>query len=148
MTRPPRLFFDASVLVASAGSTSGASSLTLDVCRHGAAKAVSSRLVLLEAERNIRAKLDAEALLRFYRTVAEIDFRVVPESTPDEIAVSARIIAAKDAHVLAAAVKAGVGFLLTLDRRHFLARAVLEAGLPFRIITPGDFLRLWIEDGS
>lgn len=135
MTRPRRLFFDASVRVASAGRASGASSLTLDVCRHEAAKAVSSRLVLLEAERNIRTKLDEEALLRFYRTVGEIDFQVVPESTPAEIAVSARIIAAKDAHV---------GFLLTLDRRHFLTPAVLEAGLLFHIMTPGEFLRQWI----
>lgn len=99
MKAAPRLFLDASVLIAAAGSRTGASTLVLDVCRHGQAKAVSSRLVLLEA----------------------------------------------DAPVLAAAVKGGVEVLLTLDRRHFLSPTVLEAGLPFPIMIPGDFLRRWVE---
>lgn len=55
-----------------------------------------------------------------------------------------RIIHPKDAHVLAAAVKGGVEVLLTLDRAHFLSPLVLEAGLPFQIMTPGDFLRRWV----
>ncbi len=121
---PSRLFLDASVWIAAAGSRTGASALTLALCRHGHVVVVSSRLVLLEAERNIRGKLGEDALLRFYQ----------------EIAAQSQIIHARDAHVLAAALKANAEVLLTLDRKHFLSPTVLRAGLPFQIMTPGDFL--------
>ncbi|MDR7555349.1 MAG: PIN domain-containing protein [Armatimonadota bacterium] len=145
MTAPPRLFLDASVLIAAAESRTGASTLVLEVCRHGQAKAMSTRLVLLEAERNIRAKLGREALLRFYREIGDLDLDLVDTPSPKEIADMSRIIHPKDAHVLAAAVKGDAEVLLTLDRAHFLSRTVLEAGLPFEIMTPGDFLRRWVE---
>ena len=141
MTAPPRLFFDASVLVATAGSTTGASALVVEACHRGLTRAVSSRAVLLEAERNIRNKLGSNPLLRFYEALGLVDFEIVPDPTSREIEAQARIIHAKDAHVLAAASGAGIDFLLTLDRKHFMTRAVLEAGLSFAILTPGDFLR-------
>jgi len=126
----PRLFLDASVWIAAAGSATGGSAVLLELCRQGWIRVVTSRLVLLEAERNIRAKLKRKALLRFYR----------------EIAAQSRIIHPKDAHVLAAGVKGRVDFLLTLDRKDFMTSKVLHAGLPFRIMTPGDFLQSWIEN--
>lgn len=144
MTEGPRLFLDASVLIAAAGSPTGASALVLDVCRHGQAWAASSRLVLLEAERNIRAKFGQDTLLRFYQQIAGLDLDLVEAPTPQEIADMQRIIHPKDAHVLAAAANGGVEVLLTLDRAHFLSPLVLEAGLPFQIMTPGDFLRRWV----
>jgi predicted nucleic acid-binding protein len=142
----PRLFLDASLLIAAAGSSTGASALILEVCRHGQAQAVSSRLVLLEAERNIRAKLGRDALLRFYQDIATLDLDLVDPPTPQEIAKMRPLIHPKDAHVLAAALKGGVEVLLTLDRAHFLSPPVLEAGLPFQIMTPAAFLRRWAEE--
>ncbi len=141
MTAVPHLFLDASVLIAASGSRTGASALVLALCRQGQAKAVSSRLVLLEAERNIRGKLGEDALLRFYQEIAALDLDLVEAPTPQEIAAQAQVIGPKDAHVLAAALKGEVEALLTLDRKHFLSPPVLQAGLPFRIMTPGDFLR-------
>lgn len=142
----PRLFLDASVWIATAGSTTGGSAATLELCRRNKARAVASRLVLLEAERNIRKKLGREALLRFYREIASlgVDVDVIETPTPHEIAAQSRIIDSKDAHVLAAAVKGRVEFLLTLDRKDFMTSKVLHAGLPFQIMTPGDFLRFWL----
>lgn len=145
MTGAPRLFLDASVLIAAAGSRSGASALVLDVCRQGHGRAVSSRLVLLEAERNIRAKLGRDALLRFYQEIADLDLDLADAPTPQEIAEMCRIIHPKDAHVLAAASKGGADVLLTLDRAHFLSPPVLQADLPFQVMTPGDFLRRWVQ---
>ena len=141
MTAQPRLFLDASVLVAAAGSATGASALVVETCHRGLTRAVSSRPVLLEAERNIRNKMGSNPLLRFYEALGLLDFEIVPDPTSREIEAQARIIHAKDAHVLAAASGAGIDFLLTLDRKHFMTRAVLEAGLSFAILTPGDFLR-------
>jgi len=138
----PRLFLDASVWIAAAGSTTGGSAATLELCRRNKTRAVASRLVLLEAERNIRKKLGREALLRFYREIASQGVDVIKTPTSHEIAAQNRTIDPKDAHVLAAAVKGQVDFLLTLDRKDFMAPKVLHAGLPFQIMTPGDFLRL------
>ncbi len=72
MTGKPRLFLDASVLIAAAGSEQGGSSLILAICRENQAQAVGSRIVLLEAERNIREKLGGDALLRYYQQVANL----------------------------------------------------------------------------
>lgn len=145
MKAAPRLFCDASMLIASAGSKTGASALVLDLCRQGFCKAGCSRLVLLEAERNIKAKMEPHALLRFYQEIASLDLDLVESPTEEELAAQRRIIAPKDAHVLAAALKDKTNFLLTFDRKHFMTPAVLEAGLPFSIMTPGDFLRRWLR---
>jgi predicted nucleic acid-binding protein len=115
--------------------------LILALCRHGFTKAVGSRLILLEAERNVREKLGEDALLRFYQEIAGLDLDLVETPTTQEIAAQSRIIDSKDAHVLAAALKGGTNALLTLDRKHFLTPKVLRAGLPFLIMTPGDYLR-------
>ena len=145
MTAARRLFLDASVFVAAAGSRTGASATVLAVCRHGHARAVSSGLILREAERNIQSKLGAEALLRFYQEIATLDLDLLEAPTLQEIAAQSRLIDPKDAHVLAAALKGSVEALLTLDRKHFLTRRVLQAGLPFAILTPGDFLRRLVQ---
>ena len=132
---------DASVWIAATGSSTGASALVLALCQHGYAKVVSSRLVLLESERNIREKLGEHALLRFYQEIADLDLDLVETPTSQEIATQSHIIDPKDAHVLAAGLKGKVKVLLPLDRMHFLIPSVLDAGLQFKIMTPGDFLR-------
>jgi len=126
VTGPPRIFLDASVWIAAAGSARGASAAVLDLCHRGNAVAVGSRIVLLEAERNIRTKLGEEALLRFYQRIGWLELEVAESPTAEE---------------MAAADKAGVEYLLTFDRRHFFSDRVTNARLQFRIITPGDFLR-------
>lgn len=141
----PRLFLDANVFIAAAGSRTGASALILALCRRGHGRVVTSRRVLLEAERNIQAKLGEDALLRFYREIATLDLDLVEAPTAQEVAIQARIVEQKDAHVLAAAVKGEVDALLTLDRKHFLSPTVLQADLPLEIMTPGDFLRRLVK---
>jgi predicted nucleic acid-binding protein len=148
LTAPARLFFDASVLVAAAGSATGASALVVETCHRGLARAVASRTVLLEAERNIRNKLGNNSLLRFYEALGLLDLEIVPDPTSRAIDAQTRIIHAKDAHVIAVASVAGVDFLLTLDRKHFMTRAVLEAGLPFEILTPGDLLHRLVGESK
>ena len=136
-----RIFIDASVWIAAAGSSTGASAMVLALCRENYAHPVASTIVLREAERNIRAKLGPEALLRFYQDIASLTLNLADTPTSEEIAAQSHIIAAKDAHVIASALGAGVEVLLTLDRKHFFAREVVRANLPFRIMMPGDFLR-------
>jgi predicted nucleic acid-binding protein len=136
-----RLFLDASVLIAAAGSRTGASVLVFALCRQGHGRAVCSRRVLVETERNIRAKLGSAALLRFYEEIGNLGLDLVEDPGPGEIGDYAEITDPKDAHVLAGAAKGRGDVLLTLDRRHLLTGRVLSAGLPFAVMTPGEFLR-------
>ncbi len=140
-----KVFIDASVFIAAAGSSEGGSSLVLELCKRGRFHAVCTKLVLLEAERNIHRKLGAEALLRFYQGLAELDPTLEAPPTPEEIAACEPIVGEKDAHVLAAALKSGTDILLTLDRRHFMTEKVRDARLGLKIATPGEFLRKLVE---
>jgi len=139
MTRP-RLFIDASVLIAAAASPKGGSAAVLELGRRGHARLLTSKLVLTEAERNIRQKLPSDVLVRFYQQVGTVHLKIVPAATEDEIAAASEIVATKDAHVLAAALKGRADALLTLDRRHLLALAVRQAS-PIAIQAPGEFLQ-------
>jgi hypothetical protein len=60
------LFFDASCLIAAAGSTSGGCGFLLSLCSRGFLKAALSQPVLLETQRNIQARFGDESIQRFY----------------------------------------------------------------------------------
>jgi predicted nucleic acid-binding protein len=136
-----RVFIDASVYVAAAHSPTGGSSLVLEILSaHPNYRGVASRLVLLEAERNIQAKFGDADLARFYKLLADLDPEMVPTPLADTLRVAAALVGEGDAHVLAAALAAGCAFLVTLDRAAFLTERMLSADLPLRSLTPGDFL--------
>jgi hypothetical protein len=63
--RSTALFFDASCLVAAAGSASGGSSFLLSLCRRDFFAGVVSDPVLMEAERNVEGKLPTAATYRY-----------------------------------------------------------------------------------
>ena len=45
-----------------------------------------------------------------------------------------------DARILAAGIVAGVDYLITFDKEHFLENPAVKGAIPFPIGTPGDFL--------
>jgi putative PIN family toxin of toxin-antitoxin system len=136
-----RVFIDASVWIAAAGSPTGGSSLVLDVCRGTRYAALCSQRVLLEAQINIRDKLPAEALVCFYRLLAATSPEIVPPATPGQEAQYEPLVTAKDAHVIASAIHGRAQYLITLDRKHLANEAVRGAGLPFQVMLPGEFLQ-------
>src|SRR5436305_778827 len=97
--RETLLFFDASCLIAAAGSQTGGSAFLLSVCARGFLKAAVSQPVLLEAERNVFDNLGAEALARYYRLVATTPLKMVPLPPNADVERAASIVEAKDAHV-------------------------------------------------
>jgi len=143
MTVPRRLFLDANVWFAAAVSATGASAMLLALCQEGQCEATATRLILQEAEQNLRAKAkfrDA-ALVRFYRLIAAPALQVVSNASREETEIYTAIVHAKDTHVLAGAHKAKADALITLDRKHFCTTSVRQAKLPFEILTPGTLLR-------
>jgi predicted nucleic acid-binding protein len=139
------VFFDASCLVAAAGSPSGGSAFLLNVCADGFLRGAVSQTVLLETERNVAAKLGPDALGRYHTQVAAAPLLLVAAPTPPQ-QVYASIVGEKDNHVVAAALAAEATFLVTLDQ--LLAKRVNEAGLSIRALAPGDFIKTVLSQHS
>jgi predicted nucleic acid-binding protein len=137
------LFFDASCLFTAADSPAGGSAYLLDVCARGYLQAVVSPDVLVEAERNILDKLDANAFSRYRQLVASTPFLVV--APPSEPAVRHYQSAFfEDAHVVASALASQAEFLITLDQA--LERRVNRAALSVRALSPKEFLQTVFPD--
>ena len=142
MAGKKKVFLDASIFVAAAGSASSGSSLILEVCRGLHFSAVTTRRILLEAQRNIRRKLSSEAILRFYKEIANLNPEITRPPTKERLSQYDDIIALKDRHVLASALEGKAAFLITLDQKHFQTEVIRQANLPITIMTPKEFLEL------
>lgn len=112
----------------------------MEVCRGRRFRAAFTARVLLEARVNIAEKFGETELLRFYQQLAGLEAEMVPPPSSEGLAPCVPLVGEKDAHVLAAALECGAGYLLTLDRRHLMTPVVQSAGLPLEVITPGDFV--------
>ena len=144
---PTRVFLDASVLVAAAGSESGGSATAMKACRGKSFKAVLSTTVLLEARWNIAEKFGETALVMFYQLLAALGPEIAPHPSRENEARCMLLTGPKDAHVLAAALACDAAYLLTLDRRHLITPTIEAAELPIRVMTPGNFLRELVRRG-
>ena len=101
--RTTLLFFDASCLIAAAGSPTGGSGFLLSLCARERLMGSVSHVVLLEAEKNIEAKLGAKALEQYHHLLQIIPLNVapVPSLAPEEPWLEQ--VNPKDLHVIAAA---------------------------------------------
>ena len=136
-----RVFLDANVYFAGCVSPQGGSALVLQLARQGRIQVVASRLVLREADRNLRRKSHRQHVEAFRRFLNATDLAIIP--TPDDTVLAKydAIIHPKDVPVLAAALAAKVDYLVTLDRKHFLTKPVLAHAGGIKVLTPGDFLK-------
>ena len=142
MKSPPtmiRIFFDTSILLASLRSPSGGSS---ELLRYAVAGAVSGYLsddVLEEIARHVH-EVGPELRSRLLNYLAAIPFTVISVSAW-EVRSAMAFTAAKDSAIVAAAEKAGVDFLVTLDKRHLLNKKEdIEPNVGFQIVRPEDIL--------
>ncbi len=142
-----KVFADSSVLIAGAGSRSGASRAVLTMAEIGLFKLVVSRQVLDECERNLRKKLPA-ALPLFAELLAAINLEIIADPSAEEVSRWESLIEAKDAPILAAAVVTAPDRFLTLNPKDFTPAVADQSGL--LIQSPGEFvqeIRAIIETG-
>lgn len=133
-----RIFVDANVLIAGADSRTGASHAVLLMAEIGLYRLVVSRLVLDEADRNLRKKLP-RALPNFARQMAQIELEIIPPPSDEEVQRWVEVIEAKDAPILATAVSAQVDRFLTLNSKDFTPEVAAQSGL--QIMSPGEFVQ-------
>lgn len=129
-----KAFLDSSVLFSATSSPTGGSAKIFTENL----KLIVSTYVLTEVERNVRSKLANYHLNRFFLLV---DRLIILNRIPNQrqIEEAKKVIAEKDATILASAKLAKSQILLTLDQKHFLTPKVEEFMKPTKILTPKMF---------
>jgi len=143
-----RVFLDANIYFAGCVSSEGASFCVLELARRQKIKVFTSKLVLKEADRNLQQKFPGPVLKSFRRFLQETKIHIVPASEEKDYEPFAAYIHPKDAPVLAAAIRAQAGYLITLDRKHFLNPPLLAKVKKPHILTPGEFLSQVVFKGK
>jgi predicted nucleic acid-binding protein len=140
----PDLFIDSSALFPMLTSAKGASNAILSLAEAGAITITISEQVVIETERAIARKLP-RALPYYREALRKTNVRIVPTPTADEIAPYEDIIAdPTDVPIVVAAMRTGVDYLVTFNRRHFLddPSVAQRAGIPMGM--PADALS-WVR---
>lgn len=136
-----KILLDASVLICAIKNPKGGSGTILTLTRQKLIKTILTPLIIKETQKNIRRKLDKNYLLKFYQILPQLSQSIKSNPINREIKQYYQIINQKDAHVLAAAKKYQVNYLITLDKKHFFSKKLEQSKLPFEIITPKQFLQ-------
>ena len=140
----PELFFDSSALIAGIASRTGGARALLDYAEAGILTILVSEQVIAETERTIARKLPGYISVA-RQMIRSADVRVLRDPQPGDIAPYQGFIAhTADLPILVAAIKAQVGFLVTLNRRHFLDDPDVARKSNLRIGAPGDALA-WLR---
>lgn len=131
-----RVFLDSSVLFSAAYSSRGHSRDLILMAIREETILVTSQLVLTETRRNLtEAAPDKLHYLEY--ALANIPWEFI-RPTKGEVLSAAERVVLKDAPILAAARKAKVKMLVTLDRKHLLGKPELSTYLGAPIVTPKD----------
>ena len=144
-----KVFLDANVFFAAAGSPTGGSAFVLELAKQKKIRVVTVAYALVEAERNIQQKLGEKALDRYHQNLLEVGPEVQNiDNVPMNVAKTLeQLLPLKDVPILLGAMLSDASFLLTLDRKDFLDNKKLEESkLSFKIVTPGDFLQKYLEN--
>jgi predicted nucleic acid-binding protein len=134
-----RAFLDASVLFAAAQSQTGASREIVRRAIRGEIQLVGSRLAFEEARRNLQLKAP-EAAEELDTFLDAVEFGMV-RPTREEVLEAMEYTAAKDAPIVAAAVRARVDYLVSLDRQHLVGVPLVAERSGFKIVLPRELLR-------
>lgn len=133
-----RVFLDSSVIIAGSASSTGASRAVLILAEIGLFKAIVSHQVIDECQRNLAKKLPA-AMPAFLELLTRLSLEVVDNPASQEVAQWQTIIEAKDAPILAAALRANANRILTLNTKDFTPAVALQAGIILQ--TPAQFIQ-------
>lgn len=134
----PKVFFNASVILAGLKSPLGGSGKILKWSRQKKIKALASELILDEVLRNVaRIGLTEDQVAK---SIKEI-FLIVPAPNAALVKNFHKIsVNVGDSHVLAGSTETKADFLVTLDKKHLL---VLKDRIKaFKIVSPGELIEI------
>ena len=136
-----RVFVDTSVLFSAIFSPNGYARDVLTLAGEDALILVISRDVLEETERNLQKKAPGKIPL-FTTLIALLAPEIIEALTTEEVAATAAYTALKDAPIVAAAIKAGVDYLVTYDHKDLLDPPQVAEKSGLKIVRPETVIRL------
>lgn len=132
------VFLDSSVFFSAINSPSGGSAKLFTLKK---IDLITSKLVLVEVERNVRKKLLDYHLERFFFLAEKI--KIVDLTVKQKLINKAEeVIAKKDAAILSQAKQTRTNFLVTLDKKHFLKAKAIKFINPIKALSPKDLLQM------
>jgi predicted nucleic acid-binding protein len=134
-----RVFVDSSVLFSAAYSNKGHARDLILMAARDEIRLVISPLVIEETRRNL-ADFAPEVLPALEQVFDSIDFETF-NPTRDEVVEAAKLVAFKDAPILAAVLLSRVDIFVTLDQKHLLDKPELERFAKCPILRPIDTYR-------
>ena len=129
-----RIFLDSSVLLSAAYSATGHSRDLLLMAARNEIVIVISQLVLEETRQNL-SDYSPNPVAYLEQLIEAIPFEFV-RPTRHEVVAAANLVALKDVPIVAAALKAALDLLVTLDKKHLLGKPELIEYLGIPIVTP------------
>ena len=139
------LYFDSSALVGGIISAQGAARALLLMAEARVLAITVSSQVIVESERAI-ARVAPHALVPFREAVRSSGLRIVRDPSPEQVQAHLDMSAhSADVPIVVAAMQAGVDYLVTLNRRHFVDDPTVSARSGLRIGSPGDALA-WVRE--
>ena len=146
MVPSAKLFLDTSALFSGMLSPTGGARALLILGEFERIRLVVSPEVINELERVLRRKAP-ELLVDVACLLDRARLEIGKSGTSAEIE-RCRVLTGHqgDAHILAAALRAQVDFLVTLDREHLLGNPAVNRKAGLRLGTPGDALA-WLRAG-
>jgi predicted nucleic acid-binding protein len=139
------LFLDSSALFVGLLSPTGASRALLLLAETGQIRLTISAQVVAECERAMARKAPA-ALPDLRSAILASEAQIVPDPGPADVRAHQDLIGhAADVPIVLAAMHAGVDFLVTLNRRHFIDDPQVAQRSGLRIGDPGDALA-WVRE--
>ena len=135
-----RLFLDANVIYSASRSIRGASYVIFQLREKLSFSLVTSKLALVETEKNLFEKERSEVIDHFYELIKSIE--VIDIDSDDGKRRYKDVIEEKDAPILCGALKSKSDYLLTLDKKHFFTKRLIQSKFSFKIMTPGEFIRI------
>jgi len=138
-TRKNKVFVDSSVLISAAISSKGSSRDLIIGGFRSEFKLYISDLVIEETRRNLLKK--SPKSVPFFEIVRQIFPARAIIPTKSEVLRAAKTVNLKDAPIIAAAVKAGVGHLVSFDRELLNQRDEIKTNFGILVATPKKILR-------
>lgn len=133
-----RVFFDASVIIASLLSSTGGSSKLFQYVKANQLVGVTSQTAIDEVlEKTEKIKKSKEEIEEF---IAKSGLMVRKSITVKEIAPYENLIDVEDAHLVAGAMLTKSTHLVSLDKKHILRENIKSKFLPLRIVSPKELL--------
>lgn len=135
-----RVFIDTSVIYAAIHSSTGASHELFRLALENQCQIVISEYILVEAKRNISAKIPMY-LSAFEALLTALEPEILPFPPLKLVRSVETYIVPKDAPIVAAALLARPDYLVSLDKKHILQREVRkQSGL--KIVRPETVLQI------